>query len=659
MNVPHAFDNSLADSLDVDDLVCRCIISLEALAVSERISPETLTAHESIYLEALTPHVQACLLSFERDRNVRSLDKAITLCEFAISRYPDGDIMQSGHFWRLGLALEMKGLQVEALGAYERALDLAPEDSRGLELKSVCFYKIGALHQGRYDRHGEAEDLDKAIWAHEMCIAFTAADGKHLDECYRDLYYSLMARWELLKDEESLDRLVSHAEKAVAFNPSYHNQFNLGFALRISYEHHHTLALVDRAILAMRSAVSSSMPHDRMHMLTELAFTYYRRIRHVRDPSDASACIKYLEQAMEHGKLSYSFHIMLAECLGLVFYRNGDVQCYERACLVCETLLADDSLTNIDRTTVLTALGALFLVSFENRAPLPDPYACRLEKCIQTLKRAIECMSPKYPEPIRPYYLLSYALHLRVQIGTATVSEFEYAISIGRKAVEFSEIHVTSERNTMNTDSHASCLLALGGILSSYGLAFPQPTAHYEECLSLFRRASQISSLVHDTHLTSAIAEADYCYVLNDWKGCFNAYTSAMEAVQQQAWLGLSVVQQYRAIGGDSLINGVGSRAAVMAVLFGDNGMALKWIEQCRSIVWRRVLNLRVSMDALANVEPTLAHRLKEVSDMLQRGAYFDLRLGMEEGSLEMRKQQRYRLAEEWEGLIAQTHLLP
>ncbi|SJK99811.1 uncharacterized protein ARMOST_03122 [Armillaria ostoyae] len=76
--------------------------------------------------------------------------------------------------------------------------------------------------------------------------------------------------------------------------------------------------------------------------------------------------------------------------------------------------------------------------------------------------------------------------------------------------------------------------------------------------------------------------------------------------------------------------------------------MALEWIEQCRSIVWRRVLNLRVSMDELAGAKPDLAHRLKEVSDLLQRDAYFDL-FGMEEGSLEMKKQQRYRWAEEWE----------
>ncbi|SJK99813.1 uncharacterized protein ARMOST_03124 [Armillaria ostoyae] len=56
----------LADSLDADDLVCQCSMSLEALTVYEHISPEALRAHERIYLEALTPHE---LSSTQHDTN--------------------------------------------------------------------------------------------------------------------------------------------------------------------------------------------------------------------------------------------------------------------------------------------------------------------------------------------------------------------------------------------------------------------------------------------------------------------------------------------------------------------------------------------------------------------------------------------------------------
>ncbi|KAK0449908.1 hypothetical protein EV421DRAFT_1899394 [Armillaria borealis] len=216
LRLPGTQDSEIdsADSLDADDLMCQCFMSLEALAVYEHISPEALTEYECISLEALTPHVHTCLLSFKWDHNVHSLDKAITLCKFAISRCPDGHPLKFGHLFRLGMALEEKGLEEEALGAYERALDGAPGDSNGLSLMSVCFYKIGALRKGRYDRLGEAEDLNKAISAQEASISCTAGEGEQLNETYVSLLHSLAVCWNLLKDKEDFARIQSYARKA-------------------------------------------------------------------------------------------------------------------------------------------------------------------------------------------------------------------------------------------------------------------------------------------------------------------------------------------------------------------------------------------------------------------------------------------------------------
>ncbi|KAK0430704.1 CHAT domain-containing protein [Armillaria borealis] len=609
--------------------------------------------------EARTPYDHTFLQSLQRDRSISSLDKLITFSEFAIPHYPDDHPSKALHLFELGTALKKKELEEEALGAYERALNGAVVDSNdpyGLPLVSICFYSINDLLKGRYDRLGEAEDLNKAIWAQEMCIACTAADGENLVKLYGSLLNSLVARWNLLKDEEDLDRMLSCAEKAVALNTSNaHAQYNLSRALHISYDHHYTLALLDRAILALQSTVSYSMPHDRMEMLTELAKSYHRRFHRVRDPSDASACIKYLDQAMECGKISFSLHLMLMDCLNVVFKENNDVQYDERARLICETLLADDSLSNIERCMALMVLGDILIDSYKRpRAPPPDPR--RLEEGIQIIERAIECIPPEHQAlRTKPYLSLSYALELRLKIGTPTVSDFEYAISIAKKTVELStELIISWSHN----DFHAYCLWLLGNILHAYGHAFPSRKDH-EQYISVFRQASRMSSPRRFICLASAVAVAECCFSMEDWEGGFDAFTIAMEAVNHQTWLGLSVVQQHRVISRTpGQMVWVGKSAARAAVHLGFSGMALEWIEQCRSIVWQRILNLRVSMDALAGVEPPLARRLKEISDMLQRDAYFDL-LGMEEGSLEMRKQQRYRLAEEWDELVAQTRSLP
>ncbi|SJK99807.1 uncharacterized protein ARMOST_03118 [Armillaria ostoyae] len=615
---------------------------------------DNLVPRLSMFPEALTPYERTFLLSLQRDRNMCSLDKLITLCEFASSHYPDGHPLKGGYLAQLGSVLEIKGSEDEAIGAYGRALDDIVVDSIGLSLIRICFSSIGALLKGRYDRLGEADDLHKAIWAQEMCIACTAADGENLDKIYRSLLNSLVARWILLRDEEDVDRLLSRAEEATTLNASDGEfQYHLGIALRTSYQHHRTLVLIDRAILAMQRAVSCSMPHDRMEMLTELANNYYHRFYSVEDPSDASACIKYLEQAMEYGKISFKAHTLLLECLHIVFFATDDVQYYERACSMGETLLADDSLSNIQRYKVLVPLGNILLRScWPSWTLSPDPR--QLEKCIQTLECAIECMPPEQPNRARPYHLLTQALSIQLQIGTPTVSEFEYAVSIGRKGVE-----LATEKTELNTIDQTDCLPPLGNILSHYERAFPQSRVHEEKVL-VFRQAAQLPSRSHYSRLSGAIRWADHCFGMQDWEGCFDAYTIAMECMQHLTWLGLSVVQQYRVISTrDIPIDLAANHAAHIAVHLGRSGVALEWIEQCRSIVWRRVLNLRVSMDALAGVEPTLARRLGEVSDLLQKGAYFDLRPGMEEGSLEMRKQQRHRLAEEWEDLVAQTRSLP
>ncbi len=636
MNVPHAFNNSSANSLDAHDVVGQWLM----------------------HPEALTPYEHMIFQSLQWDGNMCSLDQLITFREFAISCHPDGHPSKPGLLVRLGITLEKKGLEDQALGAYERALDVAG-DSKGLSLTIICFLKIGYLRHERYDRLGEAEDINKAIWGWEMCIACTAADSYAdvFDRFYVFLCASLMARWELLNDKEDLDRLLYYAEKAIALNPSNDGaQYFLGLTLCISYDHHHTLALLDRAILATQRAVSYSIPHNRMESLIQLACTYYRRLLHVRDPSDAFACIKYIDQAMECGKISFNLHMMLIECLHGAFSSSSgenDVQYDVRALVVCETLLADDSLSGSERCMARLVLGSTLLERLQNciySEISRDPR--QLEKCIQTVQHVIECTSPEHPRchRYRPYDVLTKALLIQLRIGNATVSEFEYAITIGRKAVEVAS-------NEGDDDVQAHCLVTLGGILFTYGQDFPSRETQ-EQCVLVSRQASQLSSPTGTSHLISAMLEAEQCFLMQDWKGCFNANTIAMEAIHHQTWLGLSVVQQHRVISGSIHVKKLGRQAARAAVHFDSSEMALEWIEQCRSIVWRRVLNLRVSMDAVANVELTLAHRLKEVSDLLQRHAYFDL-LGMEEGSLEMKKQQRYRLAEEWEDLVAQTRKLP
>ncbi|KAK0193543.1 hypothetical protein F5146DRAFT_1181681 [Armillaria mellea] len=519
------------------------------------LDPHNAVDQWLMHPEALTPYEHTVLRSLQWDHNMRSLDQLIKFRKFVISRHPEGHPSRPGLLFRLGITLEKKELDDQALDAYECALDAAG-DSKGLSLMIICFFKIGALRHDRYNRLGEAEDLNKAIWGWEMCIACTAADtyANLLDLFCVFLCSSLMVRWELLNDTADLDRLSYYAEKAIALNLSNDAaQYFLGTALRISYDHHHILALVDRAILAMpRSAVINSSPEERMESLTQRAVTYYSRLGHVRDPSDASACIKFLDQAMEYGKIRFDFYMMLLECLRCLYSWTNDDQYDERALSICETLLADDSLPSSERCMARMELGSTLLERLQMCTYSEISRDRRqLEKCIETVEHVINCTSPEHPRCHRykPYDILCKALTIHLRIG-----------------------------NELFLNLNADCLSTLAGILAAYGEDFPSRETH-EQSILVLRQSLQLSSPTNTTHLYSAMLQAEQCFVLQDRNGCFSAYTIAMETIHRQTWVGLSIAQQHRVISTSIHTKEAGKRAARAAVHFGSSEMALEWIE--------------------------------------------------------------------------------
>jgi hypothetical protein len=85
---------------------------------------------------------------------------------------------------------------------------------------------------------------------------------------------------------------------------------------------------------------------------------------------------------------------------------------------------------------------------------------------------------------------------------------------------------------------------------------------------------------------------------------------------------------------------------------------ALEWLEQGCSIVWNQLLSLRTPVDALRDVDRTLADALLHTSIALERASYGNS--GMQDISaqsdrqlsMEQVAQHHRRLAEEWEALV-------
>lgn len=123
-------------------------------------------------------------------------------------------------------------------------------------------------------------------------------------------------------------------------------------------------------------------------------------------------------------------------------------------------------------------------------------------------------------------------------------------------------------------------------------------------------------------------------------------------------WLGSDVYRRYEKL---SKIDSVAAEAVAVAIGSGEYNIALEWLEEGRSIVWKQMLQLRTPIDGLAAVNPALATELKQVARALDSASSlqrFSVALPSDATSLEHAAQQHRRLAERWEALVSQARQL-
>ncbi|KAF8598602.1 hypothetical protein BDV93DRAFT_450913, partial [Ceratobasidium sp. AG-I] len=105
----------------------------------------------------------------------------------------------------------------------------------------------------------------------------------------------------------------------------------------------------------------------------------------------------------------------------------------------------------------------------------------------------------------------------------------------------------------------------------------------------------------------------------------------------------------------------VTTKAAAAAITMNHHNLALEWLEEGRSIVWKQMLQLRTPIDDLFAIAPTLATELKQVAQDLDHTSSPKSTTGavpQDTLSLEQAPQQHRRLAEKWEDLLGQAHHL-
>jgi hypothetical protein len=106
-----------------------------------------------------------------------------------------------------------------------------------------------------------------------------------------------------------------------------------------------------------------------------------------------------------------------------------------------------------------------------------------------------------------------------------------------------------------------------------------------------------------------------------------------------------------------------------VAVTLDKSQLAVEWIEQSRSIVWRQLLQLRSPQEGLEHIDAELAKRLDNISKALEHSStieYIAKTSATKEGnpleerhSLETQAQLHRQLAKDSEDLVKQCRMSP
>ncbi|KAG9118911.1 hypothetical protein FRC07_006328 [Ceratobasidium sp. 392] len=137
------------------------------------------------------------------------------------------------------------------------------------------------------------------------------------------------------------------------------------------------------------------------------------------------------------------------------------------------------------------------------------------------------------------------------------------------------------------------------------------------------------------------------------------AFRTAFALLPSLVWLGQTTQARYLII---SSISDLVPAAAAWAVSVESYDLALEWLEQGSSVIWRQMLQLRTPFDDLAAVDPELSNKLKDTASQLDIAGSSTSAAGTTfepVASPESQVQRHHSLALRWEELLTQARRLP
>jgi tetratricopeptide (TPR) repeat protein len=597
----------------------------------------------------LTALGDSLILKFEYLSDLASVDRAIDLYERALQLDLDAD-RRSTILNNLGSALQRRFMHVKDLNNIDSAIKFQKEavllTSENHSNMPMWLTNLGNSLQLRFEHLGESKDINLAIIHQEHALRLLPKRHALRSGILNDLGNSLRCRFDRWGEPADIDRAVALLSESLSLSSGGHTSRprildNLGSALRQRFETRGVLLDIDQAITALGEAVSlSTEGHmDQAERLNHLGNAYATRFERLGELSDLEHAIKSHRKAVslstQDSAKTISILADLGSSLFTRFRLSHDMSDIDEA-IVSQRESISLSNTELSVTPgLLNNLGTSLQFRYHRSNQLVD-----IDESISCLEKSIALTPDDHAD--KPFWLDNLCKSFRSRFErVGDLDDIEQAVDCQTRAVNLTPNSHTSRPDLLN---------CLADVLAVRCSTVPGRLADLDSIVDAYRQAASAPAGKPITRFRAAYSWAKMA-TLNGLSP-LEAYKVALDVIPQVAWLGTSINRRYQEL---SSLGSVVTDAIANAISEREYNLALEWLEEGRSIVWRQLLQLRTPMDELRSVDAPKADRLEQIARALDQAGSSNSIKSMSqvaEVSLEQAAQNHRRLAEDWNKLL-------
>ncbi|KAG8707574.1 hypothetical protein FRC09_001745 [Ceratobasidium sp. 395] len=593
---------------------------------------------------------------FENLGDTEDINKAITIQQHAVSLCPIGHSTQPLMLDALGMFLVTRFMHKgklndleQGIKAQEQAVSLTSNNNPE---KAYLLSNLGSSFQRRFERLSKTSDIAQAIASHKKAINLTPNDHDQMSRRLNNLASALARKYIFFGLSRDIEEAVASGERAVLLTPDDHPDKpvwtdNLGSMLATRFNSTGKLAYLDEAISYHNTSIemaNNNRPEKAM-WLGNLGNALLSRFELLGEPSDLDRSILNHRTATS---LTTRYHprmptllTTLGSALRVRFEYFKPPSDLDEAVTALQDAVSLTPHDHPERPARLSNLGNALVNCYDYRKTATD-----LETAIEDYRLAVQLTGKQDPQ--RPIWMAHLGVALRLHFNVSKeVSDLDEGIALQEAAVLLiPDTHPEKSKHLRN--------LAHSLTLKSQRFPELRSPASNDHILDTYFRSFQLTAGSPTVRLQAIYDLAKVAHELKHSQALI-AFNLAMDYIPSVIWLGKTVGRRYKDF---YFMKDLVNVAAAEAFYMKRPDLAVRWLEQGRSIVWNQTFNLRTPLNDLRQVNASLADRFGEVSSALDH-AGANLTQNQSPSASDDFIRAHHRLADEWDHLIEEVRSIP